>query len=120
VLTALAGTISDRVYAVDSEQRTKLHVAAVFANNFTNRMYGIPRQLLEQDGLSFDILKPLIVETAEKILANPPEAVQTGPAARNDKQLIRAHLEILRKNPPYREIYKLLTDSILTAGEHRE
>ncbi len=120
VLTALAGTISNSVYAVDSEQRKKLHVAAVFANNFTNRMYGIARELLDQDGLSFDILKPLILETAEKILANPPQAVQTGPAARNDKELIRAHLEILRKNPPYRAIYELLTDSILAAGRHGE
>jgi predicted short-subunit dehydrogenase-like oxidoreductase (DUF2520 family) len=113
VLMELAGSISNCVYAVNSEQRKKLHVAAVFANNFSNRMYGIAAELLEQNGLPFDILKPLIIETAEKILTGSPAQVQTGPAARNDQKVIQNHLAILQSKPEYREIYKLVTDSIL-------
>ena len=120
VLMALAATISNRVYAVNSEQRKTLHLAAVFANNFSNRMYGIAEELLEQEGLSFEILKPLIRETAEKILTGSPEQVQTGPAARNDKKVIQNHLKILHSKSAYREIYKLITASILATRGNNE
>ena len=111
-LYLLADQISGVVHRIDSEHRQKLHLAAVFACNFTNHMYDISARLVEKEGLKFDLLKPLITETASKILDKEPRQVQTGPAARNDKKVIEKHLELLSFNPLMRDIYQLLTESI--------
>jgi predicted short-subunit dehydrogenase-like oxidoreductase (DUF2520 family) len=112
-LELLAKDLSDKVYKVNSEQRKALHLAAVFACNFTNLMYDISENLCQESGLDFDILRPLIHETAEKVQFHKPSEVQTGPAARNDKKIIDAHLQLLDQHPDFQNIYKILTQEII-------
>ncbi|TAF44130.1 MAG: DUF2520 domain-containing protein [Sphingobacteriales bacterium] len=112
-LLKIANSISNLVYTINSHQRKVLHIAAVFACNFTNYFYAIADDLLQQNQLSFDMLKPLITETANKILANTPHKGQTGPAKRNDTGTINSHLSALSQQPNYRLLYKLISDSIV-------
>jgi predicted short-subunit dehydrogenase-like oxidoreductase (DUF2520 family) len=116
VLDIIALSISNSVYKITSEQRKSLHIAAVFANNFTNHLYQIGNEICDENQVSFDILKPLILETANKILKLSPIEAQTGPAKRNDTQTINAHLNFL-KDENQKEIYKLLTKSIIDNGK---
>lgn len=111
LLATLAGTISGNIYNVDSGQRKALHVAAVFASNFTNHMYTLASDVCNQYNLPFELLKPLINETAAKIQELAPEKAQTGPAMRHDSKTIAAHLEMLNDDNK-KEIYKTLTNSI--------
>lgn len=115
-LEMVAKAISDSVYSIDSEQRKALHVAAVFVSNFTNHLYQIGSEICEENKLPFDILKPLILETANKILSLPPSEAQTGPAKRRDTQTINAHLNFLTDGHQ-KEIYKMLTKSIIDNGK---
>ena len=92
-LQKLALSISEHVCIIDSQDRKNLHLAAVFACNFTNHMYHIARHIMEKEGLDFNILKALIKETSQKALKYGPENVQTGPAARNDQQVLSEHME---------------------------
>lgn len=112
LLEKLAVAISGSVHKVNSEQRKSMHLAAVFVNNFTNHLYHIGNKICEQNELSFDILKPLIAETANKISSLPPIDAQTGPAKREDHKTIRNQIDQL-KSQNHKEIYKVLTDSIL-------
>lgn len=117
LLKALARAISDKVYEMDSKQRKALHLAAVFVNNFTNHLYQIGNEICQENKVSFDLLKPLISETASKIETLDPIDVQTGPAKRHDKNTIEHHLAQLNVQK-HREIYTLLTQSIKeTHGE---
>jgi predicted short-subunit dehydrogenase-like oxidoreductase (DUF2520 family) len=116
LLTNVAKTISNSIANVDSVQRKALHVAAVFVSNFTNHLYQIGNEICEENNLSFDILKPLIQETASKILSLPPKEAQTGPAKRKDTQTINAHLNFLT-DENQKEIYKMLTKSIIDNGK---
>ena len=95
ILKSLAQTVSNYVHLVDSAKRITLHLAAVFACNFTNYLYDVARQLLQDDGMDFSILRPLILETAQKVQADLPLAVQTGPAVREDTGTMDAHLQML-------------------------
>ncbi|TAE38579.1 MAG: DUF2520 domain-containing protein [Sphingobacteriales bacterium] len=113
-LLQIANSISNLVYTINSHQRKALHIAAVFACNFTNYFYAIADNLLQQNQLSFDMLKPLINETANKIQINAPENVQTGPAKRNDKKVMEAHLSALSQQPNYQLLYRLISDEIVT------
>jgi predicted short-subunit dehydrogenase-like oxidoreductase (DUF2520 family) len=112
-LNELAYTISQNVYRVNSEQRKTLHLAAVFACNFPNYLYHVSQQLLAEKQLSFDLLRPLILETAEKVHERLPSGVQTGPAVRNDEKTMATHLEQLQQIPDLQEIYKLLSQGII-------
>lgn len=112
-LLTLAWTISQNVYKVDSAQRKILHLAAVFACNFPNYLYYAAGSLLKQHDLDFDMLKPLILETAEKVQAHLPQDVQTGPAVRNDEKTMNAHLGLLAQNAELQEVYKLLSQLII-------
>lgn len=112
-LLQIAKSISNLVYTINSNQRKTLHIAAVFACNFTNYFYAIADDLLQQNKLSFDMLKPLITETANKVLENPPQQVQTGPAKRNDESTMEAHLSALSQNPNYQMLYKVISDAIV-------
>ena len=111
MLETLGKTISENVVEISSLQRGKLHLAAVFVNNFTNYLYGIGSDLLLEDNLPFNLLKPLIMETAFKIETLSPNEAQTGPAKRNDKKTIEKHLKLLG-NSKYREFYELFTEAI--------
>lgn len=115
-LETVAESISKVIYRVNSEQRKALHVAAVFVSNFVNHLYQMGNEICTENHLSFDILKPLIQETAHKILTLSPPEAQTGPAKRNDTQTINAHLSFL-KEENQKEIYKLLTKSIIDHGK---
>jgi predicted short-subunit dehydrogenase-like oxidoreductase (DUF2520 family) len=113
-LVDLAQSLSQTVYLVNSQERRTLHIGAVFAGNFTNHLLALAQQLLSQEGLEFDLLKPLIRETVEKALEAPdPAAVQTGPAVRRDYQVINAHLDYLQHMPHRQALYKILSDSIV-------
>ncbi len=106
----IAREISGKIFKINSEQRRSLHVAAVFVNNFTNHLYQIGAEICEENNVAFEILQPLIKETAAKIETLNPKQAQTGPALRKDKQSISNHLQML--SPEKQEIYKLLTASI--------
>ncbi|RSC93997.1 Rossmann-like and DUF2520 domain-containing protein [Tenacibaculum singaporense] len=115
LLEALAKSIGKKVYRINSEQRKRLHVAAVFVNNFTNHMYKIGADICNEYQVPFEVLLPLIQETAQKITELSPEAAQTGPAKRNDQKTIQNHLALL--NAEQQEIYKLITKSIQQNGK---
>ena len=112
-LNELAYTVSQNVYRINSDQRKTLHLAAVFACNFPNYLYYVSQQLLAEKQLPFDLLRPLILETAEKVQEHLPVNVQTGPAVRNDEKTMDSHLEQLQQNPDLQEIYKLLSQGII-------
>lgn len=115
LLEQLASSIGKNIYAINSEQRKCLHVAAVFVNNFTNHMYKIGNDICNQYEVPFEVLAPLIQETAQKITALSPEEAQTGPAKRNDKKTIDNHLGLLDEHQ--QKIYQLITKSIQNNGE---
>lgn len=111
VLKSLATALGSRSHKVNSDQRGALHLAAVFVNNFTNQLYRVAHEITEAQGVEFDILKPLILETARKVQDLSPYLAQTGPAKRNDKKTIKRHLKLL-ENQHHKAIYELLTTSI--------
>lgn len=112
LLKAIAATLSDRVYEATSEQRKSLHLSAVFICNFTNHMYALAAELLEKYNLPFDVMLPLIDETARKVHELKPFEAQTGPAVRYDENVINDHLLILGDTPALQEVYKLISKSI--------
>jgi predicted short-subunit dehydrogenase-like oxidoreductase (DUF2520 family) len=119
-LKKLGNSISEKMVEIDSEQRRKLHLAAVFVNNFTNHLYHISEELIAENHLDFDLLKPLIFETAQKLDSLSPRQAQTGPAKRNDEKTIKNHLQILNDaeqtgnlDASIPELYSMLTQSIL-------
>jgi predicted short-subunit dehydrogenase-like oxidoreductase (DUF2520 family) len=116
ILKQLAHSISNAVYEINSEQRKALHVAAVFVNNFVNYLYQMGNEICDANAIPFEILKPLIQETANKIVTLSPKNAQTGPAKRNDLKTIAAHEEFL-KDENQAAIYKLLTQSLQNNGK---
>jgi predicted short-subunit dehydrogenase-like oxidoreductase (DUF2520 family) len=111
-LEQLGKRISKNVVQIDSEERKTLHLAAVFVNNFANHMFAIGADILNERKLDFDLLKPLIAETAAKVQKMHPIDAQTGPAKRYDQNIINAHLTMLNKKTEYQKIYSFVTDSI--------
>lgn len=109
----LAQSISNNIYRVDSAQRKILHLAAVFACNFPNYLYEVARQLLDAKGLDFELLRPLILETAQKVQERLPSQVQTGPAVRNDAGTMNDHLKLLAETPHLQQIYTMLSQGII-------
>ena len=112
ILKNIAGSISDIVLSVNSEKRSRVHLAAVFACNFVNHFYLIAEELLKDKDLGFELLKPLIMETASKVIQNSPGQVQTGPAIRNDKKVMEEHLKMLSAFPEWERFYQLISDNI--------
>ena len=109
-LRALADNLSDKVYSFNSKQRRILHLGAVWVNNFPNHLYYLSEMLLKKYNMPFELYGPLILSTAEKGMKKPKE-VQTGPAKRNDRKTMQAHLKLL-PDKNYRILYKLLSKSI--------
>lgn len=112
-IASLASSISDHVIPCNSKQRIMLHVAAVFACNFTNHLYSISRELLVENQLDFNLLRPLIKETAEKVMTQFPEDVQTGPAVRKDMLTLNRHRDQLSTNIDLLKLYNILSEHIL-------
>ncbi len=111
-LSCIAGQLSGYVYETDSQKRLFLHIAAVFACNFTNHMYAMAEKLLEGMGVNREILHPLIRETTDKILTMRPVDAQTGPAARNDQKTMTKHLEQLNEHQDLQKIYNFVSNHI--------
>ena len=117
LLKQLTTMISKKVVQVDSNHRKPLHLAAVFANNFTNHIYYLSQEYCEKQGVQFELLLPMIKETANKLVDLSPFDAQTGPARRNDKGTMKNHLAQL-KSKKHKKIYSLLSKSIRkTYGE---
>jgi len=112
ILKDLAGSLTNKIVIVDDEKRLAIHVAAVIANNFTNHLFSISQMILEKTGLSFEIMKPLINETVRKIQNHDPLNVQTGPAVRHDEETIKKHLQFLKEDGRFEEIYRILSEDI--------
>ncbi len=110
LLETLANLIGKKVYAISSDQRKILHVAAVFVNNFTNHLFKIGNDICNTHQVPFEVLMPLILETSTKIKTLSPEKAQTGPAIRKDEKTIKNHLDLLNKEQ--QKIYTILTESI--------
>lgn len=111
-LHEIASKISSSVSFLNSGKRKLLHISAVFANNFVNYFYSISSEILRSQNISFDVLKPLILETAKKVQEMQPEKAQTGPAVRFDENIISAHLEELEHFNGYQELYNSISKSI--------
>lgn len=111
-LVRLASSLSPKVYKATSEQRMSLHVAAVFACNFSNHMYALSAKLLEKYGMPFDAMLPLIDETARKVHELSPVDAQTGPAIRRDGNVMDKHLALLSDEPVLQDIYEMISKSI--------
>jgi len=110
-LLNLAVTLSAHVFPLSGERRRYLHLAAVFACNFTNHMYTLAAEILRKEQLPFDVLKPLITETAAKVMVMDPDKAQTGPAVRFDEGVMQRHLALIDE-PLAKEIYSLISKSI--------
>lgn len=119
LLEKVANTISNLVFHINSIQRSSLHLAAVFINNFANHLYHIGNEICIENNVPFDLLIPLIDETSKKLDGLSPKEAQTGPAKRNDQETIKRHLSQLDKNT-HKEIYKLLTESIQKTHGRKE
>lgn len=111
ILKHLAIAINSPYYKINTEQRQTLHLSAVYINNFVNQLYRVAHEISDAKNISFDILKPLILETAKKVQEVSPYMAQTGPAKRNDKKTIKRHLKQIETDE-HRKIYELLTQSI--------
>lgn len=111
IIEKLAKSVSNSVYLINGNQRKALHVSAVFVCNFANHLFTIGNTICVENNIPFEILQPLIKETAEKIQSLSPSEAQTGPAIRNDQKTIEKHIDFLT-NENQKEIYKILTKSI--------
>ena len=107
---SLALTITSHIYETTQHDRERLHVAGVYACNFTNLMYAIAAELLQHTHIPFKALLPLIDETAAKVHMLAPREAQTGPARRGDENVMNHHMELL--NDEQRNIYQLLSEAI--------
>jgi len=114
LVKALAQTLSDRLYFLDDAQKTQAHLAAVFANNFSNHLFALARRIAEEHGIPFDLLLPLIDHTVAKLHSATPEQNQTGPAIRHDEQTMEAHLQLLQQDPLRAALYRMMSNSIQT------
>ncbi len=112
LLEQFAKLISNAVYRVNSYQRSILHLSAVFACNFSNHLYGLSASIMKEHGLDFNMLNPLILETAQKVQSASPVTVQTGPATRGDEGTMHKHLQLLEGHEDLQLIYKTLSESI--------
>ena len=115
VLFNLANSLSSRVYAYTSEQRLSLHLAAVFACNFSNYCYDMAKQVVDAKQVDFSLLYPLILETAHKTTQNEPHHMQTGPAMRGDQNILKMHQDLLAAGQQHAlaEVYALMSQQIL-------
>jgi predicted short-subunit dehydrogenase-like oxidoreductase (DUF2520 family) len=107
-----AETISSKVMRANDEQRLKLHIAAVIANNFINHLYTLTQSFCRKEKVDFSMLEPLIIETSERLMNYSPEKLQTGPAMRNDLDTINRHLEVLAAYPSLQKIYAFFSNNI--------
>ncbi|WP_282629872.1 Rossmann-like and DUF2520 domain-containing protein [Empedobacter sedimenti] len=111
-LNELGNRISNEVHELNFASRMQVHMTGVWANNFVNHLYYIAGNICEQNNVPFDVLLPLIQETANKVIEMNPKDAQTGPAKRGDQVIIDRHLEALQNDSRLLQIYQIMTDSI--------
>jgi predicted short-subunit dehydrogenase-like oxidoreductase (DUF2520 family) len=111
--------MSKQVTQISSEDRKALHIAAVFASNFTNHLLTLSKEILEANQLNFEMVKPLIVETINKSLSIGPDNAQTGPAKRGDMEILDRHMEFLQHDETLAEIYRLISQHIINKYSER-
>ncbi|UXX80048.1 DUF2520 domain-containing protein [Reichenbachiella carrageenanivorans] len=112
ILDTLARSISTQVQAASESERQLLHVAAVFASNFTNRMIAASEEILTGTQLPTSMLKPLLTQTIQNAWDTHPDEALTGPAKRGDVETIKKHLNLLKEKPKLAKIYEVITESI--------
>jgi predicted short-subunit dehydrogenase-like oxidoreductase (DUF2520 family) len=112
-LKSLGEKISNNVVNLESDQRQYLHMTAVIVNNFSNLLYDMAHELLEEKGMDFNLLLPLITETAQKVHHIKPSESQTGPAKRKDEHTIQKHLSLLENHPELKKVYILLSEHLI-------
>ena len=117
ILMKMGKALSNKVKRITSHDRKALHVAAVFASNFSNHMLTIAQEVAKKNSLDFELLKPLIAETLNKSLSINPKDAQTGPARRGDFETLDNHLEFLQDEPEIAEIYKIVSQHIINQSE---
>lgn len=112
VLQAIAGLLGAKSFKADSSRRRKLHLASVFACNFANNLVAVADELLQEEGMDYKVVLPLLKQTVSKLSRLTPEEAQTGPAVRGDRPVIDAHLEMLAERPEYHAVYSIMTRNI--------
>ena len=112
LINQIASSVSNHVMEANSTQRLFIHLAAIFASNFSNHMYALAEKLAAEYNMPFDLLKPLIAETTAKAMDMSPQKAQTGPAARGNVKVIEKHLELLKDHPGMQELYRMISKSI--------
>lgn len=112
VIRSLANKLTQHVIRLSSADRKYLHLAAVWACNFTNYCYTVASDILDEHGISFDVMLPLINETTEKIQKISPKEAQTGPAVRGDRNVMSKQLELMNGKEDLQELYKMLSKGI--------
>lgn len=117
MLMRIGNSISQNVSIASEHDRQQLHVAAVFASNFTNRMLAASEEILKDTNLALDVLKPLVKQTIDNVFEQGPDQALTGPAVRNDQSTINKHLDMLKGYPQWKEIYKQLTEQIINKSK---
>jgi predicted short-subunit dehydrogenase-like oxidoreductase (DUF2520 family) len=118
-LVQMAEKISGRASVLNSEKRLNLHISAVFACNFVNHFYTIAAEVLKSKEIPFEVLNPLILETARKVQNLEPVLAQTGPAVRFDENVISKHLDALQEFPEFQKLYELVSESIYKFHQKR-
>jgi len=111
-LEKMAGRMCGHVFRMDSERRRMLHLAGIIASNFSNHMYSLSREMMLSEGMDFNLLKPLILETASKVMEMDPAVAQTGPASRNDRFVLQEHIALLKGHPELQKLYTFVSESI--------
>jgi len=116
-ITDLAYSISERVEEVDSSKRLRVHLAAVFANNFSNHMQLVAKEIMEEANLDPGLLGPLLEETFHKLKEMDAGSAQTGPAVRGDQETINKHIELLKDHPEWEKLYTFISRDIERSRE---
>ncbi|WP_420582005.1 Rossmann-like and DUF2520 domain-containing protein [Reichenbachiella sp.] len=111
-LAALGNLLSNRVKTTSEDERQRLHVAAVFASNFTNRMLAAASDILEETSIDLESLAPLVLESIQNAFESGPEKALTGPAKRGDVETVKKHLNLLIEKPALKEMYEMITRGI--------
>ncbi len=106
-------SIAENVSFADDHQRKMLHICAVFACNFANHMFAVAEDLAKSNNIDFSLLYPLLKETLDKAMVQSPKAGQTGPAVRNDQNILKAHMQLLKDRPDLQSLYQTISNSIL-------
>ena len=109
----LINPLSKKIYRTGDKERAIMHIAAVFANNFSNYMFVIGEALADSKNIGFEVLMPIIKKTIKKLESASPREMQTGPARRNDARVIEEQVKLLSKHPQFQEVYKLISEKIL-------